>query len=578
MLITGFFHSSPLSATSLINMYSKCSISISDALSIFLASPHCQNVYAYNAIIAGFISHDLPNKVLEFYFNMRMVGLIPDKFTFPCLIKACCHAMDVEKIHALVFKLGLEFDLYVGSALVHGYLRVGLLSSEALKVFDELPERGDVVIWNAMINGFAQLGEIDKPLGIFRRMVENRVVPNRFSVTGILSVLAVAGEIYNGRVIHGFVIKMGYDSGVAVANALIDMYGKCKFVMDASKVFDSTLEKDIFSWNSIICVHGQCGEHEETLRQLENMLHAGVQPDLVTVASVLPACAHLTALMRGREIHRYVIVYGLGKSGVYGGHNNIYINNAVMDMYAKCGSLREARLVFDKMSHRDVASWNIMIMGYGMHGFGNEALDMFHIMSKTELKPDEVTFVGVLSACSHAGFVTWGREYLASMQPKYGVFPTIEHYACVIDMLGRAGQLEEAYELLSTMPYEANPVVWRAFLAASQLHGNSDLAEVAAHQIFKLEPEHCGSYVMLSNIYGASGRYDEVFGLRHTMRQQDVKKIPGCSWIELSNGVHVFVTRDQNHPEGIEIYAGLGSLTACLCENGYQPSLLEATV
>lgn len=551
---------------------------MSDALSVFLSSTHCQNVFAYNAIIAGFISHDLPNKVLDFYFNMRTVGLVPDNFTFPCVIKACCDAIDVQKIHSLVFKVGLEFDSYIGSALVHGYLKVGLLSGEALKVFDELPERDDVVIWNAMINGFAQFGEIEKAIEVFRRMVENGVVPSRFSVTGILSVFAMAGEICSGRVIHGFVVKMGYDSGIAVSNALIDMYGKCKCVMDAVVVFDSMVEKDIFSWNSIICVHEQCGEHEETLRLFENMLRASVQPDLVTVASVLPACAHLAALMHGREIHCYMIVKGFGKSGVYGGHDNIYINNAVMDMYAKCGSLREARFVFDKMSHRDVASWNIMVMGYGMHGFGNEALDMFNSMSKAELRPDEVTFVGVLSACSHAGFLSQGREFLGNMQPKYGVVPAIEHYACVIDMLGRAGQLEEAYELLSTMPYEANPVVWRAFLAASQLHGNSDLAEVAAQRIFELQPEHCGSYVILSNIYGASGRYEEVLGVRHMMRQQDVKKTPGCSWIELSNGVHVFVNRDRNHPEEFVIYAALDSLTASLCKDSYTPNLLEASM
>ncbi|KAL3504856.1 hypothetical protein ACH5RR_034697 [Cinchona calisaya] len=576
MLIAGFFHSSPLPTTSLINMYSKCSISISDALSVFLLSTHYQNVFAFNAIIAGFVSHDLSDEVLDFYNEMRMIGLVPDRFTFPCVIKACCDVMDVGKIHGLVFKLGLEFDLYIGSALVHAYLRVAF-SSEALRVFDDLPDRDDVVIWNAMINGFAQAGEVDKAMEVFQMMAENGVVPNRFSVTGILSVFAMVGEIYNGRLIHGFVIKMGYDSSVAVLNALIDMYGKCEHVVDAVMVFDSMVEKDMFSWNSIICVHEQCGDHEGTLRFLRKMLHASFQPDFVTIASVFPACAHLAALMHFREIHGYMIVNGSGNFGIYGGQDNIYINNAVMDMYAKCGSLREARFVFDKMSHRDAASWNIMIMCYGMHGFGNEALNMFYSMSKAELKPDEVTFVGVLSACSHAGFVRQGRDFLASMQSKYGVLPTIEHYTCVIDMLGRAGQLEDAYELLSTMPYEANPVAWRACLAASQLHGNSDLSEVAAQQIFELEPEHCGSYVMLSNIYGASGRYKEVFGLRSTMRQQDVKKTPGCSWIELSNGVHAFVTRDRNHPEEYEIYAGLDSLTACLCEHNYT-KLLEASL
>lgn len=570
MLKAGFFDSSALSTTSLINMYSKCSASISDALSVFLASGYVDNVFVYNAIISGFISHDLPKEALQFYNEMRMMGLIPDKFTFPCAIKACMDTSQVKSIHGMVFKLGLEFDFYVGSSLVHSYLKCGL-STEALVVFDELPER-DVVIWNAMINGFSQTGELDKSLEIFTRMVEDGVIPNKFTVTGILSVFATIGEVHNGRAIHGFVIKMGYDFATAISNALIDMYGKCKCKMDAVCVFTSMLEKDILSWNSIICVHEQRGEHEETLRLFEEMLRADVLPDLVTIASVLPACAHLAQLMLGRKIHGHMIINGWGKDGLGGEFDDIHINNAVMDMYAKCGSLREASLVFDKMIRRDVASWNIMIMGYGMHGFGNEALALFYGLGEAQLEPDEVTFVGILSACSHAGFLRQGYKLLMQMQPNYNILPTIEHYTCVIDMLGRAGRLEEAYELLLKMPYEANPVVWRAFLAASRMHGNSDFSEIAAEKVFELEPEHCGNYVILSNIYGASGRFKEVLGVRHTMKEQDVRKMPGCSWIELSNGVHVFVTLDRNHPEELQIYAVLHSLTPCLHDHGYIPA------
>lgn len=314
------------------------------------------------------------------------------------------------------------------------------------------------------------------------------------------------------------------------------------------------------------------GEHEETLRLFEEMLRADVLPDLVTIASVLPACAHLAQLMLGRKIHGHMIINGWGKDGLGGEFDDIHINNAVMDMYAKCGSLREASLVFDKMIRRDVASWNIMIMGYGMHGFGNEALALFYGLGEAQLEPDEVTFVGILSACSHAGFLRQGYKLLMQMQPNYNILPTIEHYTCVIDMLGRAGRLEEAYELLLKMPYEANPVVWRAFLAASRMHGNSDFSEIAAEKVFELEPEHCGNYVILSNIYGASGRFKEVLGVRHTMKEQDVRKMPGCSWIELSNGVHVFVTLDRNHPEELQIYAVLHSLTPCLHDHGYIPA------
>ncbi|KAL8493791.1 hypothetical protein ACS0TY_024817 [Phlomoides rotata] len=566
MLVNGHL-ASPLSATSLINMYSKCN-SIADAISVFNASTHVHNVFVYNSIIAGLASNDFSLKAFEFYYEMRLFGVAPDKFTFPCAIKACLNIEDLKNIHGLLFKFRLTFDLFIGSALVHSYLKFGLMD-DALKVFERLPEKDDIVLWNAMINGYVQIGEFCKALMVFRRMVETGLVPNRFTVTGVLSALALAGEVYNGKLVHAFVIKTGYDLGIAVSNALIDMYGKCRQLEDALMVFENMIEKDTYSWNSIISVHEQCGDHEGTLRLLMGMLNSRIQPDLVTVTAALPACSHLSALKRGREIHGYMIKHRLVKVG------STYIANAVMDMYAKCGSMREARVVFDDMRVKDVASWNIMVMGYGMHGFGDEALSLFSCMCEDGLKPDEVSFVGVLAACSHAGFLRRGRELLADMQPRYGVTPVVEHYACVIDMLGRAGQLEEAFKLISDMSIEPNQVVWRAFLSACKLHGNADLAEVAAQRVLELEPEHCGNYVLMSNIYGEAGRYAEVAELRHMMRQHDVKKSPGCSWIELGDGVRAFLNGDRSYPEENSVYDGLDSLTACIREHGYSLDVLE---
>ncbi|KAG8372103.1 hypothetical protein BUALT_Bualt12G0031700 [Buddleja alternifolia] len=569
MLVNGHL-SSPLSATSLINMYSKCN-SIADAISVFNASTHVHNVFVYNSVIAGLTVNDLPIEAFEFYRKMRFFGVAPDKFTFPCVIKACSNIVDLRNVHGLLFKFRLWFDLFIGSALVHCYLKFELLD-DALEVFERLPRKDDIVLWNAMINGYVQIGEFDKALVIFKRMGDSGLSPNRFTVTGVLSALALAGDIYNGKLIHAFAIKMGYDSGVAVLNALIDMYGKCRQVEDAVLIFENMIEKDMYSWNSIISVLEQSGDHDGTLRLLKGMLSCGVQPDLVTVTVALPACSHLAALMHGREIHAYMIINGLEKRG------NTYTDNAIMDMYAKCGSMREARLVFEGIKVKDVASWNIMVMGYGMHGFGNEAFDFFTRMCDNGLRPDEVSFVGVLAACSHAGFITRGRELLSKMESLYSVTPAIEHYACVIDMLGRAGQVEEAFELISNMPIKPNQVVWRSFLAACRLHGNADLAEVAAQRVLELEPEHCGNYVLMSNIYGAAGRYEEVAELRHTMRQQDVKKSPGCSWIELSDGVHVFLNGDRSHPEEYFVYDGLDSLTGCLHECGYTRDVMESCV
>ncbi|XP_022152247.1 pentatricopeptide repeat-containing protein At3g14730-like [Momordica charantia] len=555
MITYGFSHS-PSSITSLINMYSKCG-QMEEAILVFHDPCHERNVFAYNALISGFVANGLASNGLQFYKQMRLEGVMPDKYTFPCVVRSCCEAMEVKKIHGCLFKMGLELDMFVGSALVNTYLKIGLMEN-AQKVFEELSIR-DVVLWNALINGYAQIGCLDEALEVFRRMSIEGILPSRFTVTGILSIFALRGDLNNGRTVHAIVTKMGYNLGVAVLNALIDMYGKCKHIRDALMIFKMIDEKDIFSWNSIISVHEQYGDHDGTLRLFDKMLGSGILPDLVTVTTVLPACSHLAALMHGREIHGYMIVNGFGKDG---GVDDLLVNNAVMDMYAKCGSMKNALMVFDLMSNKDVASWNIVIMGYGMHGYGMEALDIFSCMCEARIKPDEVTFVGVLSACNHAGFVSQGRLFLAQMESEFGVIPTIEHYTCVIDMLGRAGHLKDAYELAQKMPIQANPIVWRALLGACRLHGNAELAEVAARKVMQLEPEHCGSYVLMSNVYGVVGRYGEVLEVRKTMKEQNVKKTPGCSWIELKDGVHVFLTGDRTHSE-------LNALANQLCDIGY---------
>ncbi|KVI11818.1 Pentatricopeptide repeat-containing protein [Cynara cardunculus var. scolymus] len=315
-------------------MYSKCN-AISDAFLVFSSSSsNCElNVFVYNAIIVGFIFNDMPNLALRVYEKMRMSGVMMDEFTFPCVVKAfssCGDVVGFKIVHGLVLKCGVDHDLFVGSAIVHGYL-ISWLMADAQKVFDEMPDR-DVVLWNAMINGYAQIGEFHNALECLQRL------------------------------------------RIAVCNALIDMHGKCKSFLDGLDIFELMPIKDIYSWNSIIGVHQQYGDHEGTLKLFQRMLRDGVffRPDIVTVTTVLPACSHLAALRHGKEIHGYMITKGSGKDD-----DDTYINNAVMDMYDKCGSMREAQLVFDHMTIKDPASWNIMIMGYAMHRFGHEALNVF---------------------------------------------------------------------------------------------------------------------------------------------------------------------------------------------------------
>ncbi|KAF6167016.1 hypothetical protein GIB67_041271 [Kingdonia uniflora] len=527
MLVNGFL-TAPPSVTSLINMYSKCSIPL-DAISVFKDTHH-PNIFAWNAIIAGLISNGLSRDAFEFFRRMRWEdnGVYPDKFTFPCVIKACLdlgEVYEVWKIHADLFKVGLANDEYVVSSLINFYLKFSFMV-EAWRLFDELGEgKRDVVLWNAMINGYAKIGGFNMAFQVFGRMVEEGVTPSKFTVTGIISIFSMTRDVSNGRAVHGFVKKIGYESDEVVSNSLIDMYGKCKLLGDADWIFVEMPKRDIFSWNSIMSVHEQAADYDGTLKLFDRMRNAGVVPDIVSITTVLPACSHLAALVHGKEIHGHMIV-----NGYCGDFHDAYVGNAVMDMYAKCGSLNDAQLVFDKKKNRDIASWNIMIMGYGLHGFGDEALVMFSRMREAHMIPNEVTFVAILSACSHGGLCDQGREILEHMELDHGVVPTVEHYTCVVDMLGRAGKLNEAYELACSMPIEPNPIVWTAFLAACRLHGNADLAKIAAERVFELDPSRSGSYVLISNVYGSVGRYEDVSEMRGAMKTRNVKKAPGCSW------------------------------------------------
>ncbi|KAG9454097.1 hypothetical protein H6P81_007001 [Aristolochia fimbriata] len=524
---------------------------------------------SWNSIISGLVTNGLAKDAIQLFLEMREESISPDEFTYPCVFRACSDLSDLNEgkhYHADSIKFVSESNLFVASSLINFYLKLNITDA-ARVLFDELIER-DVVLWNSMINGYAQLGEVDKALKLFQEMLLEGLSPSKFTVSGVLSVLATTKELLSGQKIHGFIEKSGYSSDVVVSNALIDMYGKCNMVDDATKIFETMDERDIFSWNSIISVHEQSGNHDGTLRLFDRMRCAGIQPDSFTISAALPACSHLAALMHGREIHGYMIVNGL--KGVREG--DLYSENGIMDMYVKCGSLRDARLVFDRMKETDTASWNIMIKGYGLHGYGKEALELFASMCKALVNPDEVTFVGLLSACSHAGLVDEGKELLYCMQRNYWVVPTVEHYACGVDMLGRAGLLDDAYRLAITIPTKPNPVVWRALLAACWMYSDSVLAVLAAKVLFKIDPEHCGSYVLLSNFYGAHGRHNDVIDIRRAMQRQKVRKTPGCSWIELNTGVHAFATGDHTHPESDEIYAKLHALIRQLHEYGYMPN------
>lgn len=493
-------------------------------------------------------------------------GLVPDEFTLPCAINACGDLKvtdEIDKIHGLAFKVGISGDVFVSSAMVNFYVKFGSVKV-AEKLFDEMPER-DVVLWNSMANGFAQVGKFEDSLRFYNRMESEGILPDSYTVTGIISVSTATGDMVTGRRIHELVKKFGYDSDVSVCNSLIDMYGKFGEVEEAVAIFETMPKKDLYSWNSTISMYQREGDHDSTMKLFDEMQKTNCPPDIVTICTILPVCTQLSALMRGRELHGYIIRRELNNEPYP------FVENVLMDMYAKSGSLHNARSVFDTMQTQDTASWNILIGGYSCHGKVTEALEIFSTMCSMGIHPNDVTFVAVLSACSHTGLVDRGRRILDHMETDYNVTPTLEHYSCVVDMLGRAGRLSEAHSLLTNMPVESNPVVWRSYIAACQVHGDTHLAVEAANRLLEIEPEYGGSYVMLSNLYGSAGRYQNVSEIRLCMKIQNVRKIPGCSWMELKTGMHTFISRDISHPESDQIYSMLEVLIGRLRELGYVP-------
>uniref|UniRef100_M4DYH8 Pentatricopeptide repeat protein n=1 Tax=Brassica campestris TaxID=3711 RepID=M4DYH8_BRACM len=558
MVRKGLLEDSPRAVTSLVNMYAKCGL-MRRAISVSGGSE--RDVFAYNAIISGFVVNGFPYDAVEMYKEMRANGILPDKYTFPSLLKGsdAMEVSDVRTVHGLAFKLGFDSDCYVGSALVSSYLKFRVVE-DAQKVFDELPERDDSVLWNALVIGYSQIFKFEDALRVFSQMREEGVALSRHTVTGVLSAFTVLADVDNGRSIHGLAVKTGFDSGTVVSNALIDMYGKSRWLEEAVKIFEAMdKERDIFTWNSVLCVHDYCGDHDGALAMFNRMLCSGIRPDLVTLTTVLPTCGRLAALNQGREIHGYMIVNGLLNRN----SNDEFINNSLMDMYAKCGDLRDAQTVFDSMRSKDSASWNIMINGYGVQSCGELALDMFSRMCEAGVRPDEITFVGLLQACNHSGFVSDGKRFLAQMETVYNVVPTSDHYTCVIDMLGRAGKLQEAYKLAVTMPVGDNPVVWRSILASCRLHGNNiGLGELAVKRLYELEPEHSGAYILMSNMHMETGGYERVLALRDAMKKQNMKKTAASSWIEVKHEIHTFFNSDKTHPEYESIEACLSPLTS----------------
>ncbi|XP_059069576.1 pentatricopeptide repeat-containing protein At3g57430, chloroplastic [Cryptomeria japonica] len=429
---------------------------------------------------------------------------------------------------------------------------------------------------------FAQNGQYEDSLNVLSEMHRvGALKPNSVTIAGVVPALACLGCVGQGKAIHSYAIKCGYESHVSAMNSLMDMYVKCGNMEDARRLFDNMSQRDVVSWNTIIGGYAFAGysydyEKKNLSLNLNLMRLEGVIPDSVTIINIVSGCGQAGALEQGRRVHSYLIRNGF--------ESHLSVGNALIDMYAKCGNAEAAHHVFAQMPQTNVISWNTLIGGYGMNGFGQAALGLFYKMQQQcqgqGLKPNYVTFIAILSACSHAGLVTEGLQIFDSITQYYDIAPTVEHYACVVDLLGRAGRLDDAHSLIAMMPVEveADASVWGALLGGCRIHRHLELGKCAAEHLFQLEPKNTGNYLLLANMYAASGMWEQCIQIRTIMKNKGLRKTPGCSWIEAKNMLHVFRAGDQSHPQSKGIYETLERLSEQMEGAGYKADTTFALI
>lgn len=509
-------------------------------------------------MIRGWSQTNQPIEAIRNYNLMYSQALFGNNLTYPFLLKACARISNVSctTVHARVLKLGFDSDLFVSNALIHGYAGFCELGF-ARKVFDEMSER-DLVSWNSLICGYGRCRRYSEVLVVFEEMRMADVKGDAVTMVKVVLACTVLGEWGVVDAMIEYIEENKVEVDVYLGNTLIDMYGRRSMVdlarrvfdrmrdrnmvswnamimgygkagnlVAARKLFDDMPHRDVISWTSMISSYSQAGQFGKAVRLFQEMMVTKVKPDEITVASVLSACAHIGALDVGEAVHEYIRKYDVNA--------DIYVGNALIDMYCKCGAVEKGLSVFEEMGKRDSVSWTSVIAGLAVNGSADSALNLFSLMLREGVRPTHGTFVGVLLACAHAGVVDKGLEYFESMERVYGLTPEMKHYGCVVDLLSRSGNLGRAYEFIKRMPMDPDVVVWRILLSASQVHGNLHLAEIATKKLLETDPSNSGNYILSSNTYAGSNRWEDVIKMRRLMEESNVHKPSASSSVEIND-------------------------------------------
>ncbi|CAN0916745.1 Pentatricopeptide repeat-containing protein At2g27610 [Linum grandiflorum] len=559
----GFQTAVPVS-NSLVSVYSKSGM-ISEARAVFDRIVDRTPV-SWNSMVAGYVMNGFEFEAVEIFQQMRFAGVRPTNLSYAGVVKLCTVVKDLifaQEMHCLVVKTGFEFEQNVRIAIMVGYSKCKAMDY-AVEMFSSLEiEDRDVVSWTAMISGYLQNGNPEKAVELFRRMNdEGSVRPNEFTYSTILT----AQPMISPFQVHAQAIKGNAEKSPTVGTALLDAYIGLKEVEQASKVFDRIATKDIVAWSAMVAGYAQGGDTERAVKTFVEMAKHGVNPNEYTFSSVINACsAAMASVQQGKQIHAWSI-----KSRK---NDALCVCSALVTMYAKTGDIDSANQVFVRQQEkeRDLVSWNSMISGYAQHGHVNKALEVFREMQVREIEMDGVTFISVISACTHAGLIDQGRKYFDMMMKDYQIEPTMEHYSCLVDLYGRAGQLKKAMDVVNSMPFPPGATLWRTVLGAARVHRNIALGELAAENLIAMEPNDSAAYVLLSNMHAVAGNWKERSKVRKLMDVRNVKKEAGYSWIEVKNTTHSFLAADVSHPMSNSIYAKLKELGSKLRDAGYRP-------
>ncbi|GLT59764.1 hypothetical protein SLA2020_325650 [Shorea laevis] len=486
-------------------------------------------------------------------------GCSRDKFVSNHTLNMYAKFRELQSALALFDVMPLK-NIMSCNILINGYLQIGDLDG-ARQVFDEMTER-NIATWNAMLAGFIQFEHNEEGLRLFREMREWQFMPDEYALGSVLRGCAGLRVLFAGRQVHGHLIKCGFEVNLVVGSSLAHMYMKCGSLEEGEKVIKSMPIRNVVAWNTLIAGKAQKGCSENILVEYNMMKLSGFWPDKITFVSVISSCSDLATLGQGQLIHAEVIKNG--SSSVNG------VISSLISMYSKCGCLEGSVKAFSECEEPDTVLWSSMIAAYGFHGQGEEAIKLFEKMEQEELEPNDVTFLSLLYACSHCGLKEKGLKIFDLMQ-KYGLKPGVQHYTCVVDLLGRSGCLDKAEVTIRSMPVQADAIIWKTLLSACKIHKKADMAKRVAIEVLRLDPQDSASYVLLSHIHASAKMWQDVSAVRKSMRDRRVKKEPGISWLEIKNKIHQFCIADKFHPQSEEINLYLKELTSDMKLRGYIP-------